>query len=71
MYSSIVEGGGRGLASGLRLERMVCSMLTVMLGGVLDVATRVETWILRLRPTGMRTLLLDRDTVLKHLSMSE
>ena len=35
------EAGGRGAASGLWLEGMVCSMLTVMLGRDLDIATRV------------------------------
>ena len=40
MYSSVAEGGGRGPSSGMRLEGRVCSMLTVMLGGDLDVATR-------------------------------
>ena len=39
MYSSVAEGAGRGVASGLRLEGRVCSMLTVMLGGELDAAT--------------------------------
>ena len=34
VYGSVAEGGGTGLASGLRLEGRVCSMLTVMLGGV-------------------------------------
>ena len=34
-----VEGGGRGAVCGLWLEGRVCSMLTVMLGGDLDVAT--------------------------------
>ena len=43
MYSSVVEGGG---ASGLWLEGRVRSMLTVMLGGDLDFATRVQAWIL-------------------------
>ena len=41
MYSSDAEVGGRGAASGLQLEGRVCSMLTVMLGGDLDIATRV------------------------------
>ena len=41
LYSSIAEGGGRGSASGLWLEGRLCSMLTVMLGGNLDVATWV------------------------------
>ena len=38
---SVAEGGGTGAVSGLWLERRLCSMLTVMLGGDLDVATRV------------------------------
>ena len=44
---SVVTGGhkwvlySRGSASGLWLEGMMCSMLTVMLGGDLDVATCV------------------------------
>ena len=41
VYSNIAEEGGRGSASGLWLEGRLCSMLTVMLGGDLDVATRV------------------------------
>ena len=41
VFGSIAEGGRRGVASGLRLEGRVCSMLTVMLGGVLDVVTQV------------------------------
>ena len=43
MYGSIAEGGGIaiGAALGLWLEGRVCSMLKVMLGGDLDVATRV------------------------------
>ena len=50
MHGSVAEGGGRVAASGLRLEGRLRSMLTVMLGGDLDVATRVQTWILRPRP---------------------
>ena len=42
MISSIAEGGGRRTASGLWLEGKVCSKLTVMLGGDLDVVTRVS-----------------------------
>ena len=42
MYSSVAEGGSRAVVSRLRLEGD-CSMLTMMLGGILDVATRVET----------------------------
>ena len=38
---SVAEGGGRGATSGLWLEGRLCSMLTVMLGGDLDVATWV------------------------------
>ena len=38
---SVAEGGGRGSASGVRLEGRVCSMIMVMLGGDLDVATQV------------------------------
>ena len=41
VYGSVAEGGGRGAASGLWLEWRLCSMLTVMLGGDLVVATRV------------------------------
>ena len=41
MYSSIAEGGDRGVASGLQLEGKLCSMLAVMLDGDLDVTTRV------------------------------
>ena len=33
MYGSVAEGGGRGAASRLWLERRVCSMQTVMLAG--------------------------------------
>ena len=40
MYGSVAEGGGRGAVSRLRLEGRVCSMLTVMLGGDLDVTTQ-------------------------------
>ena len=58
-----------GLACGLRLEWRVCIMLTVMLGGTLDVTTRVQTRILRLRPTNVRTMFSDPDTVLKRLSV--
>ena len=39
LHGSLVEGGGRGAASGLCLERRLCSMLTVMLSGDLVVAT--------------------------------
>ena len=42
MYDIVAEGAGRGAASGLWLEGRVCRMLTVMLGGDLDVATRVR-----------------------------
>ena len=35
----VAEGGGKGVTSGLWLEGRLCSMLTVMLGGDLDVAT--------------------------------
>ena len=45
MYGSVAERGGRGLASGLRLEGRVCCMLTVMLGGDLDIATRVRVTV--------------------------
>ena len=41
MYDSIAEGG-RAAVSGLWLEERVCSMLTVLLGGDLDVAIRVR-----------------------------
>jgi len=34
VYGSVAQGGGRGVASGLRLEGRVCSMLTLMLGRV-------------------------------------
>ena len=51
VYGSVAEGGGKGSVSGLWLEGRLCSMLTVMLGGDLDVATRVYTWNLRPRPT--------------------
>ena len=57
------------MVSGLRLEGRVCGMLMVILGGVLGVVFRVQTWILRPRSTSVRTLLSDGDTVLKHLSM--
>ena len=43
MYGSVAEGGGRGAESELWLEGRVCSMLTVMLGGDLDVTVRVIT----------------------------
>ena len=39
LYGSVEEGGGRGSVSGLWLEGGLCSMLTVMLGADLDVAT--------------------------------
>ena len=41
LYGRVAKGGGRGSASGLWLEGMLCSMLimTVMLGGDLDAAT--------------------------------
>ena len=42
LHGSVAEGGGRGLASGLWLEGRLCSMLTVMLGEDLDVATWVQ-----------------------------
>ena len=45
MYGSVAEGGGRGVSSGLWLEGSVCSMLTVMPVGDLDVATRVKPLI--------------------------
>ena len=54
MYGSVVEGGGRGVESGLYLQGRVCSMLPAMLGGDLDVATRVETRILRPDPVRVR-----------------
>ena len=38
---AVLWKGGRGAASGLWLEGRVCSMLKVMLGGDLDVPTRV------------------------------
>ena len=41
VYGSVAEGGGRGAVYVLRLEGTACSMLTMMLGGDLDVATRV------------------------------
>ena len=41
LYGSIAEGGGSGSASGLWLEGRLRSMLTVMLGGDMDVATWV------------------------------
>ena len=41
VYSSVAEGAGRGAASGLQLEGRVCSTLILLLGGDLDVATRV------------------------------
>ena len=37
MYGSVADGGGRGAESELWLEGRACSMLTVMLGGDLDV----------------------------------
>ena len=70
LYGSVAGTGGRGSASGLWMEGRLCSMLTVMLDGDLDVATWVQTWILRRRPASVRTLLSDGDTVLKRLSMS-
>ena len=45
MYGSVAEGEGRGLANELRLEGRVCSMLTVMLGGDLDVRVRVRVTV--------------------------
>ena len=36
LYDSVEEGGGRGSASGLWLEGRLSSMLTVLLGGDLD-----------------------------------
>ena len=39
LYGSVAERGSRGFASGLWLEGRLCSMLTVMLGEDLDVAT--------------------------------
>ena len=41
MYSSVARGGGSGVASELLLEQRVCRILTVMLGGELEDATRV------------------------------
>ena len=38
LYGSVVEGGGSGTASGLRLEGRLCSMPTVILGENLVVA---------------------------------
>ena len=40
MYGSIAEGGGRGPASELWLKGRLCSMLTVVLDGDLDVGDR-------------------------------
>ena len=57
--------------AGLWLEGRLCSMLTVMLGEDLDVATWVQTWILRPRPTGVRDLLSGGAMVPKRLSLSE
>ena len=71
LYGSIAEGVGRGSASGLWLGGRLCSMLIVMLGGDLDLATWAQTWIHRPRPTSVRILLSDGDIVLKHLFMSE
>ena len=45
VYSSVAEGCGRGVASGLRLEGRLCSMLSVMLGGdfvILVVRVRIR-----------------------------
>ena len=41
MYGSVAQGGRSGVASGVQLEGRVYSMLMVMLGGDLDVASRV------------------------------
>ena len=46
MYGSVAEGGGRGVASGLRLKGRVCSMLTVMLGGF-RLRVRVRCFVVR------------------------
>ena len=40
VYSNVAEGGGRKATSGLWLEGRLCSMLSVMLDGDLDVVTR-------------------------------
>ena len=66
VYGAAAEGGGREVTSVLRLEGRLCSMLTVMQGGDLDVATQVYTRILRPRLTGVCNRLSDCDTVLKH-----
>ena len=41
VYGSVAEEGGSEAVCGLWLEGRLCSMLTVMLGGDLDDATRV------------------------------
>ena len=40
LYGSVVEGGDKRSVSGLLLVGRLCSILTVMRGGDLDVATQ-------------------------------
>ena len=42
MYCIVVEGGGRGAVSGLGLKGRVYSMVIVMLGGDVDVASQLS-----------------------------
>ena len=49
MYGSFAEGGCRGAASELWLEGRLRRMLTVMLDGDLDVATRQQLARVRVR----------------------
>ena len=41
MELCVAEGGGRGITSRLWLERRLYNMLTVMLGGDLDIGSRI------------------------------
>ena len=41
VYDSVAEAGDRGAASGLWLTESLCGVLTVMLGGDLEVANQI------------------------------
>ena len=67
MYCIVVEGGGRGAVSGLRLKGRVCSMVIVMLGGDVDVASQLWVYIWALRPRHVDMRICQTATMLKCL----